>query len=284
MDEVPPYVAAPMAAAAGAATAAALQPLDVMRTHMQLYNAANLKAVGSHKPVNVPLSPPRLLAKLLRERAAWAGADAAAMRVGGGAAVHFATLQTLKRHVRRDGLPMSPLAVDALLGGTSRAVAVAALCPITNVKTRLEAAASAGRPIVSLPHALASALRAEGALALWRGLLPTIASNAPFSAVHYAVYRAAQVRLAPRLGDGLPLNFTAGAAAAAVATTVTQPFDVLRTRSMLQLGDSVPSLWKEPRAIFSGFGPRLVKRPLQTALLWSIYEEMVRLWCKLNGV
>ena len=64
-----------------------------------------------------------------------------------------------------------------------------------------------------------------------------LASSAPFSAVHYAVYRQLQDTLAPRFASSQRtlLNFACGACASLAATLLTQPFDVLRTRAMLNL-------------------------------------------------
>ena len=264
---LPPIVAAQLAAASGAVAAVLLQPLDVIRTQLQLNPN---KTIAQH-------------AKLIQPKNMWAGANAALLRVGGGAAVHFSTLQKLKQKVNQSQQHESKstatrVATDAALGGMSRALAVTALCPITLVKTRMEAAAVGNQQgMHSVWRAVAQIFRDEGPLALWRGLLPSLAANVPFSAVHYASYQATQSAFRESLGEGMRANVTAGAVAALFATAVTQPFDVMRTRTMLKLTDSrcaVPA----SRSLFSGFGPRLIKRPAQTTILWSLYEELARLW------
>jgi solute carrier family 25, member 38 len=74
------------------------------------------------------------------------------------------------------------------LPGLSRAVAAAVLCPITVVKTRMEYRVPSGSAVAaSLPvynntwHALSSIARQEGAQGLFKGLWPTVLTNAPFS-------------------------------------------------------------------------------------------------------
>lgn len=192
---------------------------------------------------------------------------------------------------------------NALMGGTSRACAVTLLCPITLVKTRMEAsgAAAAAFAYRSVPHALCSITQTEGVRALWGGLFPALAANVPFSTLHYVFYRQFQTMLAGRLGEGAALNFGSGAGASILATVITQPFDVLRTRAMLNLPllstsgacFSCPTssvqqhfnllLWTPlvaPSGLFAGIGPRLAKRSLQTATLWTLYEELWTLYQK----
>lgn len=97
---------------------------------------------------------------------------------------------------------------------------------------------------------------------------------------------------APALADALPAagrNFGAAALAASIATVLTQPADVIRTR--LQLGGMPPGTraWQAgtvlvrgllavaaaegPRALFVGGIARIAKRALSTALTWTLFEE-----------
>jgi solute carrier family 25 protein 38 len=226
--------------------------------------------------------PYRTLQALLAEGGVancWRGTGATVMRVGCGAGVHFFVLQLMRSEQRRRdqaGRPRALLA-DTFVGGASRAVAVALLCPVTTVKTRMEAsgAAAAAFAYRSVPHALRTIARTEGVYALWRGLGPALATNAPFSAIHYAVYRQLQAVAEREIGPGAPANFASGAAASVVATLATQPFDVMRTRAMLNLNGPLGAT----RGMLSGLGPRLAKRSLQTALVWTMYEE---LWGRLK--
>lgn len=79
--------------------------------------------------------------------------------------------------------------------GLSRAAAAVLLCPITVVKTRMEYATDD----VSVPryrntaHALASIARQEGPRGLFRGVLPTVLTNAPFSGLYYMFYTQLKV-------------------------------------------------------------------------------------------
>ncbi len=82
-----------------------------------------------------------------------------------------------------------------------------------------------------------------------------------------------------------------GIAAAATATVLTQPADVVRAQMQLNLGQQHSGKASPParslalagaifqrggaRALLTGFGPRVAKRTLQTALVWTLYEALV---------
>jgi hypothetical protein len=83
-------------------------------------------------------------------------------------------------------------------------------CPITVVKTRMEYVRAAGvggtvPQYTSTLHALRSIARVEGVAGLYRGLAPTMLSNAPFSALYYMFYTRLQV-CGGRLWGGLRVD------------------------------------------------------------------------------
>lgn len=140
--------------------------------------------------------------------------------------------------------------------------------------------------VVCQVHALTTIFRTEGARGLYVGLVPTISSNVPFSAIYYLLYTRLQKRAKRNeLMASLPttaVNFSSSMVAAVGATLVTQPLDVVRTRMQLSLASPASTLavlgsivrtdgW---RSLFVGSVPRSVKRTLQTALVWTIYEEL----------
>lgn len=72
----------------------------------------------------------------------------------------------------------------------------------------------------------------EGVLTLWRGCLPTVQRGMLITASQLAVYDEAkqQIRRIFQMRDGLPLHFTSSMIAAAVASVVSNPIDVAKTR------------------------------------------------------
>ncbi len=207
-----------------------------------------------------------------------------------------------------------------LVGGGARALSSALTSPLTLVKTRMEfcgsgsvgsaavassssSAASTSLRGMSTVSALATIARAEGARGLFRGLGPTVAANAPFSALYYSFYSRLRLRFADAGAPAAASNFGAGLLAAAAATVLTQPADMVRTHMQLGLGGTAGAAaagttaaaaaaaasssslgpWQTlsavvrtrgPGALLAGTAPRILKRTLQTALVWTLYEEL----------
>lgn len=101
-------------------------------------------------------------------------------------------------------------------------------------------------------------------------------------------YTQLQDRLGQLWGPAAPsvaVNFVSGVAAAAAATVLTQPADVVRAHMQLNLGANktggslgiAGSILQKggAAALLTGFGPRVAKRTLQTALVWTLYEALV---------
>lgn len=119
--------------------------------------------------------------------------------------------------------PSSPalLAVPPLTG-ISRAMSAAIMSPVTLVKTRMEYGGPNAVTYRSTAHALTSIARAEGVGGLFRGLGPTVLTNAPFSAAYYMMYTRLKGWLTEEGRPTVAVNFVSGVAAATAATLLTQ--------------------------------------------------------------
>ncbi len=79
-------------------------------------------------------------------------------------------------------------------------------------------------------------------------------------------------------------TFACSTAAAFIATLVTQPFDVMRTR--VQLEQRAVHCMPRARDILqhgfsvalAGFWPRLIKRTLASSVTWTVFEQMMGNW------
>lgn len=134
-------------------------------------------------------------------------------------------------------------------------MSAAVMSPVTLVKTRMEYGGPNHISYKNTAHALTTIARTEGASGLFRGLGPTVLTNAPFSALYYMIYTKLKVALSSwqssnSTGTGwnsTAVNFVSGVCAATAATLLTQPTDVVRTRMQLGLpgaarGDALGTL------------------------------------------
>lgn len=269
-------------AVSGAFISACVQPLDVLRTRLQA-NAA----------LGVNRGPIETLQQLLKEggiRGMWRGTGPTVVRLSLGVAVHMALLENMKAALLSKQVTTLTSVQAALVGGLSRAVSAFLLCPVTVVKTRMEyGGPAAGTAYRNTAHALLTIARQEGPRALFKGLVPTIAANAPFSGIYYMCYSKLKVQLAAEGRPPILVNLASGVLSAATATLITQPCDVVRTHMQLNLQGQVATggattTWaalthvlkqQGARGLLIGAGPRMVKRTAQTALVWALYEELM---------
>jgi hypothetical protein len=202
-------------------------------------------------------------------RALFKGIEPTAVRVFFGAGIYFAALQGIADALgvgtgRGDGgrtsgpdattaaaaaaaaAPASPPpyagARTFFAGVAARSIAAAILSPVAVVKTRIEWADARTAPIGGggTAAAVRHIVRTEGWASLFSGLVPTIVRDAPFSGLYYTSYSQLKEALGtPAAVAAIPLplvrNFIAGLGAGALATIITHPADVLKTRLQLKV-------------------------------------------------
>lgn len=86
----------------------------------------------------------------------------------------------------------------------------------------------------------------------------------------------------PHFKDDLITHFTASLAAGAIATTLTQPLDVLKTRSMNAKPGEFNGLWDivkftaklGPLGFFKGYIPAFVRLGPQTIITFVFLEQL----------
>lgn len=85
--------------------------------------------------------------------------------------------------------------------------------------------------------------------------------------------------------DGLhssPCHFSCGVIAGLLASVITQPFDVIKTKMQLypnqfnSLLEAVLYVHKKYgyRGYFKGLVPRMLRRTLMAAMAWTVYENV----------
>lgn len=227
-------------------------------------------------------------------RILWTGLTASVLRQVPGTGMYFGALHILRRATAPADPAAPPRKLEPLYnlvtGAGARALAAAALVPVTVVKARYESGRFAYSGVL---QALVSIGRTEGVRGLYAGLVPTLVRDMPFSGLYLALYdgmKPAAAALLP-FAPIVVTNGAAGMVAGILASLATHPPDVVKTRVQvggheLQAGlrrSSLATAWHIVReegvhGLFRGATPRIVRRSLVAAINWSIYEQLVGIY------
>ncbi|KAL4911691.1 mitochondrial carrier domain-containing protein [Aspergillus aurantiobrunneus] len=184
-----------------------------------------------------------------------------------------------------------------ICGGAAGITSVVITYPLDIVRTRLSIQSasfsalkreSAGEKLPGMFTTMVLIYKREGGLlALYRGIIPTVAGVAPYVGLNFMTYESVRKYLTPE-GDSTPGAFRkllAGAISGAVAQTCTYPFDVLRRRfqinTMSNMGYQYASIFDAVRVIvaeegmrglFKGIAPNLLKVAPSMASSWLSFE------------
>ncbi|XP_017308963.1 probable mitochondrial glutathione transporter SLC25A40 [Ictalurus punctatus] len=177
-----------------------------------------------------------------------------------------------------------------LAGSIARVGSATLISPLELIRTKLQSERQSYRELSAV---IRSAVHNEGWLALWRGLGPTLLRDVPFSALYWYNYEKGKAwlcRYNKTTEPTVSIAFTSGAVSGSIASIVTLPFDVVKTRRQVELGElqarkllpqASSSTYKVMKRIvtesgiqglFAGFMPRLIKVAPACAIMISTYE------------
>uniref|UniRef100_A0A3Q3Q3H5 Mitochondrial glutathione transporter SLC25A40 n=3 Tax=Monopterus albus TaxID=43700 RepID=A0A3Q3Q3H5_MONAL len=177
-----------------------------------------------------------------------------------------------------------------LAGAIARVGSATVISPLELIRTKLQSQKQSYRELMDC---IRSAVEKEGRLSLWRGLGPTLLRDVPFSAMYWYNYERSKSWLCEQYNTREPtfaITFISGAVSGSIASIVTLPFDVVKTRRQVELGElqaknlshqvssSTLSVMRRIVAhngfggLFAGFLPRLIKVAPACAIMISSYE------------
>lgn len=173
-------------------------------------------------------------------------------------------------------------------GGTAGLFSRMIIAPLDILKIRLQlqvhpvgAEAPKG---TRLFHQVTKILRTEGITAFWKGNIPAEIMYVLYGATQFTTYSL----MSKAITDGIPgtpdgtVTFVSGASSGLVATTLTYPFDLLRTRfaaSSTRIYTSLPqaihSIYVNESfsGYFRGLGPALVSVVPYMGLMFTSYKQ-----------
>ncbi|XP_078091117.1 mitochondrial glutathione transporter SLC25A40-like [Mustelus asterias] len=189
--------------------------------------------------------------------------------------------------------------IPLIAGASARVGAVTVISPLELIRTKSQ---SRKLTYSELGSVVRVAVAQDGWLSLWRGWTPTVLRDVPFSAIYWFNYELMKSQLCKRYNVSEPtltISFSSGASSGAIAAVLTLPFDVVKTRRQIELGElsmsqsrkTLTSTWKIMRRVVreSGFGglfvgllPRLMKVVPACAIMISSYEYGKSFFRKIN--
>uniref|UniRef100_A0A0L0NN98 Mitochondrial glycine transporter n=1 Tax=Candidozyma auris TaxID=498019 RepID=A0A0L0NN98_CANAR len=313
-EQIPPAPAAPpevkvpstkihliSGGSAGLVSAFTLQPLDLLKTRLQQQRRTN---------TGLKTSITKELKKLANIRDLWRGVLPSTLRTSVGAGLYFTILSQTRTYIASlkkvseksssSVLPKLSHAENLATGFVVRAAVGVITMPITIIKTRFESNLynynsmyegfegiynEGGGPKGSFKN-------------FFKGTAATLARDCPYAGLYVLFYESFKNDVIPSLlvpfRRSIHDNYLASVTnslsavlAASVATTITAPFDAIKTR--LQLIVSVgrpPTIWTATKQIilepggvknlFNGLSLRLGRKGLSAGISWCIYEELLK--------
>ncbi|XP_034075591.1 solute carrier family 25 member 39 [Gymnodraco acuticeps] len=232
-------------------------------------------------------------------RSLWSGLPPTLVMAVPATVIYFTCYDQLRDFLRYS-LGFQGSHIPLVAGGLARLGAVTVISPLELVRTKMQ---SRQLSYSELRVCIRSAVAQGGLLSLWKGWGPTVLRDVPFSALYWFNYELMKARLCEqsRMNQAnFSISFTAGAVSGAIAAILTLPFDVVKTRRQIQLGEIdalgvaskrttstwhiMKSIWAEMgyRGLFAGFMPRVIKVAPACAVMISSYEFGKTFFQKMN--
>ncbi|CDF89500.1 ZYBA0S04-05754g1_1 [Zygosaccharomyces bailii CLIB 213] len=276
----------------GLSSAITLQPLDLLKTRIQ--QNKNTTLLSALRQIDNPLH-------------LWRGTFASAMRTSVGSALYLSCLNTmrtslaanrgvLRQSTKSSNLPQLTIYENLAAGAVARGMVGYATMPFTVLKVRYE---STFYHYTSICEATRDIYRTQGIKGFFRGFGPTCLRDAPYSGIYVLLYEKAKVimpLILPRsfitqeqngrftFYTSAIVNALSAIFSASLATSITAPFDTIKTRMQLESAKFTsffPTLsmiitQEGSIKLFSGLSMRLTRKALSAGIAWGIYEELIK--------
>ncbi|QLG72468.1 hypothetical protein HG535_0D01760 [Zygotorulaspora mrakii] len=276
----------------GLSAAITLQPLDLLKTRIQQSKTTSIWSIISQ--LNSPIE-------------LWRGTVSSAIRTSVGSALYLSSLHMMRVALasnkgseftlnKSSRLPQLQMYENLLTGALARGLVGYFTMPITVLKVRYE---STFYKYTSLGEATRHIYKEEGIKGFFRGFGPTCLRDAPYSGIYVLLYEKTKTILpsilpSRMINQDIDGNFTTYTSttvnalsaifSASLATTITAPFDTIKTRMQLEPSKfrsffgSLDQIIRHEGffTIFSGLSMRLARKALSAGIAWGIYEEIIK--------
>ncbi|XP_073277138.1 mitochondrial succinate-fumarate transporter 1-like [Primulina huaijiensis] len=290
---ISPYIKAVSGSLGGIVEASCLQPIDVIKTRLQLDRSASYRGIihcGTTITRNEGL------------RALWKGLTPFATHLTLKYALRMgsnAVLQSAFKDSKTGNLSHHGRMVAGFGAGVLEALVI--VTPFEVVKIRLQQQRGLSPELLKYKGPVNCAqmiIREEGFLGLWAGATPTIIRNGTNQAAMFTAKNAFDgILWRKHDGDGKVLlpwqSMISGFLAGTAGPVCTGPFDVVKTRLMAQnrsggelkykgLFHAIKTIYAEEglRALWRGLLPRLMRIPPGQAIVWAVADQVTGIYEK----
>jgi len=208
-----------------------VQPVDMLKVRLQLSGEGGAAAVRN------PVAMAALIVKQEGPLAFYKGMSAAIFRQCTYGTVRLGLFRTISDHMKEPGKPVRPW-VSALAGMAAGVGGSMVGTPSDVALVRMQAdatlPAAQRRNYSNVFSALARIVKEEGVAALWKGNMPNIYRNVAMSVGMLATYDQVKYHLGHHMAPGFWHNFASSSIAGVAASTLSLPFDFVKTRLQKQ--------------------------------------------------
>ncbi|XP_008789132.2 mitochondrial succinate-fumarate transporter 1 [Phoenix dactylifera] len=290
-ESIPPYMRAVSGSLGGVVEACCLQPIDVIKTRLQLDRSGNYRGIAHCGATVVRTEGVRALWKGLTPFATHLTLKYA-LRMGSNALFQSAFKDSSTGHLSNRGRVLSGFGAGVL-------EALVIVTPFEVVKIRLQQQKGLSRELLKYKgpiHCARMIIHEEGIFGLWAGAAPTVMRNGTNQAAMFTAKNAFDIILWKKHeGDGRVLqpwqSMISGFLAGTVGPVCTGPFDVVKTRLMAQsrsggevkykgMIHAIRTIFAEEGllALWKGLLPRLMRIPPGQAIMWAVADQVTGLY------
>ncbi|XP_067943891.1 mitochondrial substrate carrier family protein ucpB-like [Watersipora subatra] len=268
-------------------------PIDVIKTRLQLDNELTAKSGAAKKYQGLFRGTARIVAEegFLGLYKGW---GASMLREGSYSTIRLGAYEPLKSKLGATDPSHTPLWKKITAGATSGAVGSVIANPTDLVKVRLQAQGKL-EPGTELRHsgvfsAFSDIIKHQGVRGLWTGCGPTVCRAMILTATQIPTYDHVKHTLLNHaiMEEGVPLHIVSSMAAGLMCAITTSPVDTIKTRIMNQhMIDGVGAKYRSPvdaffqciRAeglfgLYKGFFPNWLRLGPHTIITFFIFERL----------
>lgn len=221
------------------------------------------------------------------------GVDASAARQLVYSGTRFGMYDVLKRMAGEDTRPLS-MPTKIVCAATSGAIGAVAGNPGDLAMVRMQAdgklPVEQRRGYKNIFDAVSKISRSEGILSMWKtGVVPNMNRASIITVGHLAAYdQCKEVLLSSGMKEGIPMHFSASFMAAFIASVLSNPVDVAKTRLMNQTLDAAGNSHytgtlncmtamvraEGPLALYKGFAATFARQCPYVVITWLSVEKL----------